>query len=83
MAERRGARGVAQRKLDGASESPPAAEEPLLPAEENPSEPPARPPISREPSEVHLRERQARWQRERAEFEAQRRRSANAPPSAG
>jgi hypothetical protein len=67
-----GARRVTQRHLEAPAEdvpvpalAPPPDEGTLRP------EPPAtRPPISREASAVGLRERQERWLRERARFEA-------------
>jgi hypothetical protein len=76
-----GARRVKQRQLLGPEETraePPApAVAPWTPsADLPPPVPPPMPPISREPSGVTLRERQARWLRERARFEAAERESS-------
>jgi hypothetical protein len=75
MESRESPRRVTQRQLE--VPAPPPAEPATEPAAEPVAEPhtspepvAARPPISREPSEATLRERQQRWLRERARFEA-------------
>ncbi len=74
MAERRPARGLEQRKLD-VSEPLPTVPPEARTDDERGSAPLPRPPILRDPSETQLRERQARWLRTRAEFEANERAS--------
>ncbi len=74
MEEGGSARRVTQRVLDvpdGSEREPsdPAPADPPAPAGPDAAPPPALPPISREPSDLALRERQARWLRERARFE--------------
>jgi hypothetical protein len=71
MEARDGARRVTQRQLQVAEAAPidpppPVSPEPLSSG----GTPVPRPPLSRGPSDLALRERQARWLRERARYEA-------------
>lgn len=69
MAERENPRGVTQRHLDvEAPPKEPPSGEPPPPAAPEPV--PTPPPISREPSDTALRERQRRWILERARAES-------------
>ncbi|MGD0249902.1 MAG: hypothetical protein ABSB97_03300 [Thermoplasmata archaeon] len=75
MEARDGARRVTQRQLavadEASSEAPPPPVAPWAASPEMPPPPsPPLPPISHEPSDLALRDRQARWMRERARFEA-------------
>ncbi len=87
MAERRDPRGVGQRRLDADDrpDVPSAPVEETAPVEDAP-EPgpvtPTPPPVSHEPSETLLRERQARWLRTRAEYEARQRGASGSPDAA-
>jgi hypothetical protein len=74
MEERRSARSVMQHTFEVGPEEPPASApppapptDPPLPSVEAPTPPPAPP---RPPSGDSLRERQRRWLKERARFEA-------------
>jgi len=75
MEERRGARSLMQRRFDVDPETPPPPA-PAEPPVETPPSPPTPPPAAavppRAPSGDSLRERQLRWLKERAKFEARR-----------